>query len=99
MGFWINITEPGGANLTVTGLIPSSTNIPLYAGWNLVGYPTLNTTTTIANALFGTGADIAMVCDTAEPYHIREVGPAYVMKPGEGYWIHVPFDTVWTVDW
>ena len=40
-----------------------------------------------------------MVCDTSEPYHIKEVGPSYVMKPGEGYWVHVPFDTVWVVDW
>ncbi len=99
MGFWINITEPGGVNLTVSGLIPSSTNINLYAGcWNLVGYPSL-TNETVANALFGTTADAVIVGDTSEPYHIKEVGPAYVMKPGEGYWIHVVADTVWVVDW
>jgi hypothetical protein len=100
VGFWINITEPGGVNLTVSGIIPTSTSINLYAGsWNLVGYPTLNSTTTVANALFGTTADRVLVADTSEPYHIKEVGPAYVMKPGEGYWVHVVADTVWIVDW
>ncbi len=97
IGFWINITEPN-VNLTVRGYIPSSTSIPLHAGWNLVGYPSLNTET-VANALWGTGADAVTTGDASEPYHIKEVAPTYVMKPGEGYWIHVPADTVWIVDW
>ncbi len=97
IGFWINITEPN-VNLTVRGYIPSSTSIPLYAGWNLVGYPSL-TNETVANALWGTGVDNVLVCVPAEPYRIREVGPSYLMKPGEGYWVHVPADTIWVVDW
>jgi len=97
MGFWINITS-ANVSLTVQGSVPNSTSINLYAGWNLVGYPTL-VSDTVANALWGTGADIVMVCDTSEPYNIREIGPNYLMKPGEGYWVHVPFDTVWVVDW
>ena len=74
------------------------TSIPLYAGWNLVGYPSL-TNETVANALWGTGADRVEVFDSGEPYRIKEVGPTYLMKPGEGYWVHVPADTVWVVDW
>jgi len=99
MGFWINITEPGGTILSVFGLPPPLTSIPIYAGWNLVGYPSLNDTTTVAEALFGTGADHVEVFDPVEPYRIKEVGPTYVMQPGEGYWIHVPMDTIWTIDW
>ena len=34
-----------------------------------------------------------------ELYNIREVGPEYVMKPGEGYWIHVPADSTLIVNW
>lgn len=97
-GFWIDITEPGGATLTVNGCAPNYTSINLYVGWNLVGYPT-QTEMKVSTALWGTGADIIMVCDTSEPYNIKDVGPAYMMKPNEGYWIHVPFDTVWVVDW
>jgi len=96
MGFWIKITELY-VNLTVKGIIPTSTNIPLYAGWNLVGYPT-QTTETVGNALWGTGTDRVEGFDFATPY-IKEVGPTYVMKPGEGYWMHVPADTVWVINW
>ncbi len=97
MGFWINITEPD-VNLTVRGNITSSTSITLYAGWNLVGYPT-QTTETVANALWGTGCDRVEVFNASSPYLIKEVEATYVMKPGEGYWVHVPADTVWVVDW
>jgi hypothetical protein len=95
MGFWIYINQPN-VNLTVRGSIPTYTTIPLYAGWNLVGYPTL-TTETVGNALWGTGADRVEVFDPVLPF-IKEVGATYVMKPGEGYWVHVPADTVWTVN-
>jgi hypothetical protein len=98
MGFWINITEPG-VFLTLKGQIPNNTVIPLYAGWNLVGYPTLNDTMTVGNALWGTGADRVEVCDALAPYRLREVGSTYIMKPGEGYWVHVPADATWVVDW
>ncbi|MDD4308378.1 MAG: hypothetical protein PHU53_06185, partial [Thermoplasmata archaeon] len=71
--------------------------IPLYAGWNLVGYPT-QTTETVGNALWGTGADRVEVFDPISPY-IKEAGATYVMKPGEGYWIHVSADSTWTINW
>jgi hypothetical protein len=97
-GYWINVTE-GNVTLTLYGSVPISTTIFLHAGWNLVGYPTLNDSITIANAFLGTGADRVMVCDISEPYHLKEVGPSHVMKPGEGYWVHVTADTTWVVDW
>ena len=99
MGIEIHSSVIENTILTVSGTIPESTDIPLYAGWNLVSYPTLNDTMIVSLAFFGTGADRVEVCDPAEPYLIKEVGPTYVMQPGEGYWVHVPADTVWTVDW
>lgn len=97
IGIWINITGPN-VILTVYGYESISTAIPLHAGWNLVGYPSLSNET-IGNALWGTGADRVEVFDPAEPYLIKEIGPTYIMQPGEGYWVHVPADTVWVVDW
>lgn len=94
MGFWINMND--FTNLTIEGTEPASTDIPLYAGWNLVGYPALSYES-VGNALWGTGADRVEVYDIAEPYLIKEVGPTYTMQHGEGYWVHVPADTVWTV--
>ena len=54
---------------------------------------------TVANAFWGTGADIVEVFDSSAAYRTKVVGPGYVMKPGEGYWVHVPADSVGTVNW
>lgn len=96
-GFWIRMTEPGHS--ISFGPQPPSTSMQLYAGWNLVGYPTLDDTTNVATALWGTQADCVMVFDPEQPYNLVEVGGDYMMRPGEGYWVHVPSDTLWTVDW
>jgi len=106
MGFWIYIldvemnTENGSQNyLNISGVIPTFTTIYFSTGWNLVGYPSLCTNITVANALWGTGADKVEAFNATNPNLISEVDPTYIMKPGEGYWMHVPADTVWTVDW
>ncbi|MCK4266549.1 MAG: FG-GAP repeat protein [Thermoplasmata archaeon] len=98
MGFWINITE-SNVNLTVYGNVSTSTSISLYAGWNLVGYPSL-TEKTISESLVGTGYDKSVEgFNATAPYRITTLADSYMMKPGEGYWVHVPADTVWAVDW
>ncbi|MFH0816461.1 MAG: C25 family cysteine peptidase [Methanobacteriota archaeon] len=99
MGIWINITNLGDGYLNLTGIVASATRIPLRAGWNLVGYPSLCANITVGNAFWGTGADCVEVFDQGAPYRTKVVGPAYIMKPGEGYWVHVQADSVWTVDW
>ncbi|MBI5001693.1 MAG: right-handed parallel beta-helix repeat-containing protein [Euryarchaeota archaeon] len=98
-GLWINITAVGDGFLNVSGSISNSTSVPLHAGWNMVGYPTLNNTTTVGDAFWGTGATMVETFDPAAPYRTKFVGPSYVMKPGEGYWVYVPADTIWTVNW
>jgi hypothetical protein len=95
VGFWLHVTDDS-VPLTIYGDKPVITNITLYTGWNLVGYPTLKNYT-VGDALWGTGADKVMVQDDMEPYRVKEVGPTYMMHSGEGYWVHVPFDIVWTV--
>jgi hypothetical protein len=97
MAIWINITEPN-VNLTSRGIISTYTEIPLKAGWNFVGYPT-QTTETVGNALWGTGADRVEVFDATDPYRLKEAGSTYIMKPGEGYGVHVVADSIWTINW
>jgi len=99
VGVWLNVTNVGDGFLNVTGLLPTTSQITLRAGWNLVGYPTLSTSMTVANALWGTGADIVEVFDQSATYRTKVVGPNYVMKPGEAYWVHCAADSVWTVNW
>ncbi|MBI5001635.1 MAG: hypothetical protein HZB92_08990 [Euryarchaeota archaeon] len=97
MGFWLNVSS--NITLTVKGLWANSTSVPLHKGWNMVGYPTQNDTMTASIAFWGTGADIVEAFDPTAPYKTKSIGPNYVLKPGEGYWIHVPTDSVWTVAW
>ncbi len=97
MGFWLHVTD-SSSSLVIYGNVPVATDILLNAGWNLVGYPTLTFTETVANAFWGTGADRVEVFDFAEPSLIKEVGPTYFMTPGEGYWVHVPANAIWTVE-
>ena len=97
MGFWLHATE--NATLTVTGPEPVSTAVPLKAGWNLVGYPSL-TERSISDALAATGYDMPVEgFNATHPYHISPLADTYMMRSGEGYWIHVPADTTWVVDW
>ena len=95
MGFWVEANED--CTLEICGTRVESTNIPLYAGWNLVGYPVMDKNQTIDTALIGTDADRIEGIDLASPYLINVLQPEYIMKAGEGYWIHVPADTVWVV--
>ncbi|MFO7618254.1 MAG: NosD domain-containing protein [Thermoplasmata archaeon] len=96
MAVWLHITD--NSTLIVSGTIPNSTNIMLHAGWNLVGYSSLNEKA-MAFALWGTGATCVEGFDPESPSLITEIEPEYLMKPGEGYWIYVPSDTIWVIDW
>jgi peptide/nickel transport system substrate-binding protein len=96
MGIWLHVTV--NSTLIVYGVPPANTNIALKAGWNLVGYPSLNGTRTIADALFGTGYTKVEGYDSVSPY-LRVLNGSYIMQPGEGYWVYVPADTMWTVSY
>jgi len=101
MGLWIHITANGGDGYLSVGpaTSPTLTNIPLYSGWNLVGYPSF-IQKSITDALIGTGYDMPVEgFNATAPYRLTALLDSYEMKPGEAYWIHVPADTVWIVDW
>jgi hypothetical protein len=93
---WIHATTP--CTLNVYGNIPTSTSIPLYAGWNFVGYPTQDKTRTVSSAFEGTGYDAVEGYISTTPY-VQALKGTDIMLPGCGYWVHVPADTTWTVNW
>jgi len=105
MGLWIRATE--AVTLTVSGSVPSSTDISLYTGWNLVGYPS-QTTRTVAEALASIEGKYDLVYaydawDAEDPWKkyntaappflndLTEIGPTW------GYWIRVSEDCTWTL--
>jgi parallel beta-helix repeat protein len=94
--FWLHTTEQ--CRLTIYGQASTSTAISLYAGWNLVGYPSMNQKS-ISDALAGTGYDSIEGFSASDPYHTGVLPDSYLMRPGEGYWVHVLADSVWIVDW
>ncbi|MCK4267051.1 MAG: VCBS repeat-containing protein, partial [Thermoplasmata archaeon] len=97
MGIWINILSP--CVLTMYGYELPSTVIDLYAGWNLVGYPTNDDSTyDVTQLMADTGATAVEGFNASAPYRIGVLPGDYVLQIGEGYWVQVPFDTTWTVN-
>jgi len=105
IGLWIRATEP--VTLTVSGSVPSSTDISLYTGWNLVGYPS-QTTRAVTEALASIEGKYDLVYaydawDAADPWKkYNTAAPPFLndlteMGPGWGYWIRVSEDCVWSV--
>lgn len=106
MGFWLNITDT--ATLTVSGTVLVSSTIPLYPGWNLVGYPSLVTrplTEALASVI--EQVDLAYSYDAADPDAPWETydaaRPPFLntlteMRPGRGYWVRVTEACDWVIN-
>ncbi|KYK30114.1 MAG: hypothetical protein AYK23_04715 [Candidatus Proteinoplasmatales archaeon SG8-5] len=96
MGVWICVN--GACTLDVVGEEPTITRIPLYAGWNLVGYPS-SAVQTAAQTLPLDVVDMVAVEDLADPYNIQETTNlnSVTMEAGSGYWVHATVDSYWDV--
>jgi uncharacterized protein YkwD len=101
MGFWIHITEPGGADLIVDGSMPGSPQtISLKKGWNLVGYPSSTETfrdNALNNLVFDNEIDAIQYYDT-DTNKTMYLGINDKMEPGLGYWLHATKNCEWIVD-
>ena len=95
MGLWVNVTHD--SNLTVAGIIPAQTTIHLHQGWNLVSFPSFNSSYTVAG-LAEIGATRVEGYDSAPPYFLRVLGGMEVLQAGYGYWVRVDADTDWIVE-
>ena len=95
MGIWVCVNA--ACTVAIEGSVPPSTSITLLAGWNLIGYPS-GTERTITSALAGTGYDRVEGFTATAPY-VQELAGSYLMRQGEAYWVRVPADTTWFVDY
>jgi photosystem II stability/assembly factor-like uncharacterized protein len=106
-GLWIRMTQ--AATLTVEGEMPTTTSVPLYAGWNLIGYPA-----GVARAVPDAMASVAGKYTLVYEYDPNAAGgswrsysasaPGYAntlqqMRPGYGYWVKATEDCMLTVGW
>ena len=103
MGFWIYMNSAG--TLTVSGDLPTSTNISLYTGANLIGFPRSNSQS-VADALASIAGKYTKVFEydaatsSWKSYDVSLPGWAnslQQMRPGYGYWVYVTEDCTLTV--
>ncbi|HAR94429.1 MAG TPA: hypothetical protein DCR97_00460, partial [Deltaproteobacteria bacterium] len=97
MGLWVHVTSGGLDNfITVEGNAPSSTEIQLYVGWNLVGYP--SDSPSLASATLPALADMVSVFLPTTPY-IADISnlDSVSMSSGNAYWVHVTSDCTWNI--
>jgi hypothetical protein len=81
MGIWVNVLEQ--SNLTVAGIVPSSTSIYLYAGWNLVGFPSFNVTYSVSDLKATVGVESIEGFDAlTPPFFLREQADGDMLQTG-----------------
>ncbi len=95
-GMWVNVTE--SSNLTVAGIVPAQTTIHLHEGWNLVSFPSFNSSYTVYDLKMDTGALRVEGYDPAPPHFLGVLGDAEVLQAGYGYWVRVDADVDWIVE-
>ncbi|MFQ5883852.1 MAG: Ig-like domain-containing protein [Thermoplasmata archaeon] len=96
MGVWVNVTE--NSNLTVAGVVLAQTTVQLSQGWNLVSFPSFNSSYTVADLRAETGAIRVEGYSPSAPYFLRVLGDAEVLQAGYGYWMRVDADVDWIVE-
>lgn len=96
MGFWIDVTLD--SNLTVAGVVPTTTDIDLQAGWNLVGFPSFSTSFTIGDLKAAVSVDEVEGYDASvPPYYLTELVDAHSLEAGSSYWVRVVSASTWVV--
>ncbi|MFO7792577.1 MAG: C1 family peptidase [Candidatus Saliniplasma sp.] len=97
MGVWIQMNADD--TLTVEGTEPTSTDITLNPGWNMVSLPSFSS----GNHGLPGEVDVVGFSDSSQENNIAyDYNPDnFEFAPGEGHWIHNPTDTAitWTVEY
>jgi hypothetical protein len=109
MGFWVEITDAAGADLTVAGSIPGATPISLHNagnGWNLVGFPSSHDKTLAPTGVI-TGLKLVYAYHPQthpdpwviyDPTALPFANTLTALTQNWGYWVQVTADSTWTVN-
>ena len=103
-GVWLFVTTAGDGQICVGGTgysTPVSTGILLKTGWNLVGFPSDDTTFTVAN-LKGACPTVTLVeqYSSGQTYLTVAMADATAFAQGKAYWIfNNGADATWTKAW
>lgn len=93
--YWINVVAED--DWVVAGLVPVFSQIQLYAGWNLVSFPSFNTIYTIGQLKADIGALSVEGYDPSIPYCLTHLNDMDMVTAGKGFWIYVAANTVWDI--
>jgi parallel beta-helix repeat protein len=95
-GIWINVTDQ--SNLTLAGIVSSTTAIHLYEGWNLVGFPSFQQDYRVADLKAAVAVDRVEGFDAlSPPYFLKLFMDGDILQTGFGYWVKAVVETTWTV--
>jgi parallel beta-helix repeat protein len=99
-GFYIHVKNQMGILFEYFGTQPISPQIiPIYQGWNMVGYPSLsfhNRTEGLNNLNFGDDINAIQWYDAGtKSWHYMDQNDTFV--PGRGYWFHSKVTLWWEV--
>jgi len=98
-GYWMKSSQSTSFDLSISGYtVPVDTPIPLYTGWNLVGYlPISSDALDHAIASLGNACVYVMGFDNGVKTWDRNrpsfVNDLYSLKPSYGYWLKLTEDT------
>ncbi len=98
-GFWIHITAADNDFEVGNGADDPTTDISLYAGWNLVGYPANGVGYDVGDLKAEDASILKVEGYGAGPYDIITLADNYVLQRGEAYWVYTTADYTWTVNW
>ena len=98
MGLWVYANQ--SAQLSVSGSLPTTTDIPLCIGWNLVGFPD-GSLRGITGGLAGMPVD-RVFGFTGGTWQVWQTTPPYGstlanFEPKRGYWLYATGTATWTV--
>ena len=102
IGVWLFVTTAADGILNLGGTnysTPATTAISMMAGWNMVGFPSDDTTYTVANLKADTGATIVEGFDIAQTYKTIVLADGVALAAGRAYWVRTASDVVWTKLW
>ncbi|MCK5038080.1 MAG: hypothetical protein KAS16_03175, partial [Thermoplasmata archaeon] len=103
MGVWVYITaSTGDGELTLgkEGYFPTTTDIDLVAGWNLVGFPSQDAGFKLSD-LTALSANVLNVerYNVAGAYLLEDMAANDVFAGGQAYWIYCDGAYTWTVSY
>ena len=93
-GFWIDLTAPDTLDFIGGGVLDTTTS--LKAGWNLIGFPSNDTTYSVGDLKADTGATrVEGFGGGGDLYMLQALSDATLVEQEKGYWVYVPADVDW----